>query len=72
MAATESQVASAGFVVPHRLALVQLSDGVRAVAVVDGPLPPVKCQVELTRDGAVYRCRVIEASGSLGASSIAP
>lgn len=39
LVATELSVPPAGFVAPHRLAVVTLGDGRRRIAIVDGPLP---------------------------------
>jgi uncharacterized OB-fold protein len=54
-AATELSVPATGWSAPHRLALVELAEGIRVVAVVGGPLPTPGESVRIVRDGAVYR-----------------
>ena len=57
LASTELQYPAAGWHAPHRLALVELTDGVRVLAIVDGPLPLAGALVEVQRDHDVYRAR---------------
>ncbi|MCI4345514.1 MAG: hypothetical protein L3K07_01980 [Thermoplasmata archaeon] len=54
LAATELSVAPAGFATPHRLALLEASDGVRILAVARGPLPALGSVVNVMRDADVY------------------
>ncbi|MCI4363534.1 MAG: hypothetical protein L3K13_04430 [Thermoplasmata archaeon] len=54
LAATELSVAPAGFTAPHRLALLEASDGVRILAVVRGALPTIGSVVNVIRDADVY------------------
>jgi uncharacterized OB-fold protein len=42
---------------PHRLALVEVADGVRILGIVDSPLPAAGDVVSVRRDGEVYRLR---------------
>jgi len=57
LAATELTAPAAGFATPHRIALASLSDDVRVLGLVEGPLPPVGSQVIVElRDGR-YVCR---------------
>ena len=57
LAATELVHPAAGWESPHRLALVELPEAVRLLAIVDGPLPSVDTVVSVRRDGEVYRAR---------------
>ena len=57
VAATELTAPAPGWSTPHRLALVEVADGVRILAVVDGPLPAVHEAVRLSLEGEVYRAR---------------
>jgi uncharacterized OB-fold protein len=57
LAATELHYPAAGWQAPHRLALVEMTDAVRVLAIVDGPLPANGVLVEVQRDGDVYRAR---------------
>lgn len=55
LAETDLSVPPPGWVAPHRLALIEVADGVRVLAVVvGGPLTPGD-EVRVTLDGAVYR-----------------
>ncbi len=55
LAATELANPPAGWTAPHRLALVELPESVRLLAIVDGPLPAPGAVVALRVDGTVYR-----------------
>jgi len=55
LAATELAYPSEGWQAPHRLALVEMPESVRLIAIVDGPLPSARALVSVRRDGAVYR-----------------
>lgn len=57
LASTELVHPAAGWESPHRLALVEVADGVRLLAIVDGELPPIGAAVDVRRDGDVYRAR---------------
>ena len=57
LAATELHYPAAGWQPPHRLALVELSDAVRVLAIVEGSLPSAGVLVEVHRDHDVYRAR---------------
>jgi uncharacterized OB-fold protein len=57
LAATELVHPAAGWEGPHRLALVELPDAVRLLAIVEGGLPSVDAIVAVRRDGEVYRAR---------------
>ena len=57
LAATELVHPAAGWEGPHRLALVELPEGVRLLAIVDGSLPSVDAVVAVRREGEVYRAR---------------
>ncbi len=54
LAATELTVPPAGWPEPHRLALVELSHGVRVLCLVAGDLPPIASRVRVVRDGERY------------------
>jgi uncharacterized OB-fold protein len=57
LAATELAYPSEGWQAPHRLALVEMPESVRLIAIVDGPLPSTRALVSVQRAGAVYRAR---------------
>ncbi|HYA71404.1 MAG TPA: hypothetical protein VEH28_08590 [Thermoplasmata archaeon] len=57
LAATELQYPAAGWKAPHPLVLVELSDAVRVLAIVEGPLPSNGALVEVQRHEDVYRAR---------------
>ena len=57
LAATELQYPASGWHAPHRLALVEVADAVRVLAIVEGGLPLPGDLVEVRRDGDVYRAR---------------
>jgi uncharacterized OB-fold protein len=57
LAATELHYPASGWHAPHRLALIELADAVRVLAIVDGPLPAPGDLVEVRRDGDVHRAR---------------
>jgi uncharacterized OB-fold protein len=54
-AATELLAPATGWSAPHRLALVEIVEGIRLLCVVSGPLPVAGDSVTIARDGAVYR-----------------
>ena len=55
LAATELSSPSAGWPTPHRIALLELAESVRVLAIVDGPLPSVGTVATVVRDGDAYR-----------------
>lgn len=55
LAAIELASPSAGWPAPHRLALVELAQAVRVLALAPDPLPTVDDLVGIERDGEVYR-----------------
>lgn len=57
LAATELHYPSSGWHAPHRLALVEVADAVRVLAIVEGVLPVPGALVEVRRDGDVHRAR---------------
>jgi len=57
LASTEMTNPPPGWPAPHRIALVELPESVRLLAVVDGPPPAPATVVSVRRDGAVYRAR---------------
>ena len=57
LAATELTAPAEGWHAPHRLALVEVPEAVRLLAIVDGPLPARGALVAVRRDGEVYRAR---------------
>jgi len=59
LARTELTSPAAGWPSPHRLALVELADAVRVLAIVDGALPDTGARVEVRRDSDVYRVRSV-------------
>ncbi len=64
VAVTELAYPAPGWPAPHRLALLEVADGVRLLGVIDGPAPPVGAPVRVRLDGATYRVRADEASPS--------
>ena len=57
LAATELTAPAEGWHSPHRLALVEMPEAVRLLAIVEGPLPASRTVVSVRREGAVYRAR---------------
>ena len=57
LAATELSAPPEGFPSPHRLALVELSESARLLAVVDGPLPVPGDAVEVLPEGDHFVAR---------------
>lgn len=57
LAATELHYPASGWHAPHRLALVEVADGVRLLAIVDGALPVPGALVEVRHEKDVYRAR---------------
>ena len=57
LVATELMYPSAGWPSPHRVALVELPESVRLLALVEGPLPTRGDLVAVRKDGVVYRVR---------------
>ena len=57
LASTELMYPASGWTAPHRLALVELSDGVRVLTIVEGSPPAPGVLVEVARDGDVYRAQ---------------
>jgi uncharacterized OB-fold protein len=57
LAATELTNPPEGRPAPHRIALVELPEAVRLIAVVEGPLPANGTVVAVRRDGEVYHAR---------------
>lgn len=54
-AATELTATATGWTAPHRLALVEIAEGIRLLCVVTGTLPAAGQTVTVTRDGPLYR-----------------
>ncbi len=63
LAATSLEAPAEGWSAPHRLALVEVADGVRLLAIADGPLPARGSVVEVRKDGPVFRCSGPDPSG---------
>jgi uncharacterized OB-fold protein len=57
LASTELHYPASGWHSPHRLALVEVADAVRILAIVEGALPSPGTLVEVRSDGPVYRAR---------------
>jgi uncharacterized OB-fold protein len=57
-AATELEVPPEGYERPHRLAIVELAEGARLLARVDGPLPVPGAEVELRHVEGGWRASV--------------
>jgi uncharacterized OB-fold protein len=54
-ASTELSVPASGWNAPHRLALVEIAEGIRVLCVANAPLPVAGDEVRVVRDGAIYR-----------------
>ncbi len=57
LAATEVAYPAEGWHAPHRIALVEMPQNVRLIAIVEGPVPAAGDVVSVRRDGEVYRAR---------------
>ena len=57
LASTELHYPASGWHAPHRLALIEVADSVRLLAIVEGALPVPGDLVEVRLDGPVYRAR---------------
>lgn len=57
LASTELVNPSEGWTSPHRLALIELADSVRVLAVVEGSLPAFGAVVSVRQQGEIYRAR---------------
>lgn len=55
LAATEIMYPATGWESPHRLALVEVAEGVRLLAIVEGEVPSSGSTVEVRADGPNYR-----------------
>ncbi|MGA8665218.1 MAG: hypothetical protein WB809_09220 [Thermoplasmata archaeon] len=55
LAATELASPASGWPTPHRIALIELAEAVRLLAIVDGALPASGAVVPVVRDGDTYR-----------------
>ncbi len=57
LAATEVTTPAEGWKSPHRIAIVEMPQTVRLLAIVDGLVPSAGDVVSVRRDGEVYRAR---------------
>jgi uncharacterized OB-fold protein len=57
LASTELTAPAEGWKSPHRLALVELPESVRLLAVIDGALPAAGDVVAVRKDHDIYRAR---------------
>ena len=57
LASTEMSNPPTGWTAPHRIALIELPESVRLIAIVEGPLPAPGAVVSVRLDGPVYRAR---------------
>ncbi|HUZ79749.1 MAG TPA: OB-fold domain-containing protein [Thermoplasmata archaeon] len=58
LASTVVVYPATGWESPHRLALVEVSEGVRVLAIVEGDLPSRGSKMNVRADGATYRARI--------------
>jgi uncharacterized OB-fold protein len=58
LAATELLHPAAGWPSPHRIALIEMAESVRVLAIVEGELPAIGRPVEIERDGETYRAHL--------------
>ena len=66
LAATELMRPSAGWSTPHRLALIELAEGVRVLAQVEGQLPAIEGYAAVRWEGERYRAKVAPGPPALG------
>ncbi len=59
LASTELEYPAEGWSAPHRLALLEVADKVRLLAIVDGPLPSPGDALRVSEDGLVYRASAL-------------
>ena len=59
LAASELHYPPSGWHAPHRLALIEMTDAVRVLAIVEAALPVAGDLVEVRKDGDVYRARTV-------------
>jgi uncharacterized OB-fold protein len=62
IAATEISSPAKGWPSPHRIALVELAESVRLLAIVDGEMPANGSRAHVTHEGETYRVRGAPAS----------
>ncbi|EQD70866.1 protein containing DUF35 [mine drainage metagenome] len=55
VAVTELTSPAEGWSAPHRIALVELTEAVRLLGIVEGPLPVIGDTVSIRKEGDVYR-----------------
>lgn len=55
LAMTELSMPVSGWTAPHRLAMVEIAEGIRILCVVRGPMREPGDTVPVARDGAFYR-----------------
>jgi uncharacterized OB-fold protein len=63
LAATELSAPAPGWPAPHRLALLEAEDGVRLLAHVPGPLPPLGSTVAIAQEGERFVVLATEPDG---------
>jgi uncharacterized OB-fold protein len=61
LAATELSRPAEGWPNPHRIALVELAESVRVLAIVEGELPARAATVVVQHEGELYRARLAPA-----------
>jgi hypothetical protein len=66
LVATELLYPASGWTAPHRLALVEVAESVRLLAIVEGALPSSGDVVAVRKDGDVYRVRAEPSAGGRG------
>jgi hypothetical protein len=72
LAATSLEVPPPGWERPHPLALVEVEDGVRLLAIPELPLPTPGTLVAVSADGPIYRARRTDATGERRGEGDAP
>jgi uncharacterized OB-fold protein len=58
LAATELSNPAAGWPTPHRIALVELAESVRLLAIIEGGMPANGTSVVVSHEGEAYHARV--------------
>jgi len=58
LAATELSSPAQGWPTPHRIALIEVAESVRVLAIVDGDLPVSGSRVEVVHEGEAYHAHL--------------
>jgi hypothetical protein len=61
LAATELTSPAQGWPNPHRIALIELAESVRVLAIVEGEIPAIGSNLAVVHEGETYRARLAPA-----------